>query len=164
MDNQTRETTPGLKPVRVSAIDNYPHLLFSNDLNCNRTVFGGRLLEIADRLAGTVAFQHSGETCVTAGLDEVRFIAAAREGDLIIFKASVNRTWNSSMEVGVKVFGNNPTTDKTWTVISMYFTFVAVGPDGKKHQIIGVVPETEDEKRRFEEADERRKRRLALKK
>ena len=164
MDADTNESAPGSKPIRDSAIDNYPYLLFSNDLNCHRTVFGGRLLEIADRLAGTVAFQHSGETCVTVGLDEVRFIAPAREGDLIVFKASVNRAWNSSMEVGVKVLGKNPITNQTWHVISMYFTFVAVGADGKKRKIPGAMPETDEEKRRCEAADERRKRRLALKK
>jgi len=158
--------TPELAPKSVadSAITNYPYILFSNDLNANRTVFGGRLLEIADRLAGSVAITHSGETCVTVGIDEVRFIAPAREGDLVIFKCSANRVWGTSMEVGIKVFGRNLKSDAIWHVFTAYFTFVAIDKDGKKQKIRSLIPETADEKRRFEEANVRRERRLAVRK
>ncbi|MBI3632901.1 MAG: acyl-CoA thioesterase [Candidatus Vogelbacteria bacterium] len=160
--NQTEELAP--KTVAETAISNYPYILFSNDLNANRTVFGGKLLEIADRLAGSVAITHSGETCVTVGIDEVRFIAPAREGDSVIFKCSANRVWGTSMEVGIKVIGRNLKSDKTWPVFSAYFTFVAVDKDGKKMKIRPLIPETEDEKRRFERANIRRQHRLSVKK
>ncbi|MBI3632294.1 MAG: acyl-CoA thioesterase [Candidatus Vogelbacteria bacterium] len=164
MDTNVNTVEPTPKTVAETAITNYPYILFSNDLNANRTVFGGKLLEIADRLAGSVAITHSGETCVTVGIDEVRFIAPAREGDSVIFKCSANRVWSTSMEVGIKVIGRNLKSDKTWPVFSAYFTFVAVDKDGKKLKIRPLIPETVDEKRRYEKADARRERRLAIRK
>lgn len=150
----------GAKKVSESAIDNYPYTLFPNDLNCYKSVFGGRLLEIADRLAGTVANMHSGRACVTLGLDNVRFKNPAREGEILIFKSAVNRVWKTSMEVGVRVITKNPENGSESHIISMYFTFVAVDQSSCPQAVVPVVPETDAENRRFEEAGRRRKLRL----
>lgn len=152
-----------MKPKKVSesSIDKYPYHIFPNDLNSYRTAFGGRVLEIADRLAGYVARSHSGKICVTLLLDSVRFLAPAREGETLIFRAAVNRSWRTSLEVGVKVCAENTQTRESRHVASMYFTFVAMDENMLPTGIPPVEPETNEEKRRYEEAGARRQRRLA---
>lgn len=117
-------------------------------------------MEIADKVAGLVAMRHSGRQCVTAQVDTFRFIAPAKMGEVLIFKAAINRVWCSSMEVGVKVFAINYQIGERRHVVSAYFTLVALSQTGQKECLPEVIPETEDEKRRHQEADERRKRRL----
>ncbi len=147
-------------PVSYSAVDKQPYLLMPGDLNSNNTVFGGRVMEIADRLAGTVAMEHTRKICVTLLLDSMKFLAPAKLGETLVFKAAVNRTWNTSLEVGVKVYADDFIKDERKHVISAYFTFVALDDEGKPTHIRPVLPETPNEKRRFEEADIRRKRRF----
>src|SRR3954451_16806729 len=92
------------KPVSASAIHDQTMVVFPNDLNTLGTLFGGRVMELADILAATVAKRHAGRSVVTLMIDSVRFLASSRHGDTLVFKASVNRTWTTSMEVGLKVF------------------------------------------------------------
>ena len=92
------------KPVADSAIHDQTAVVFPNDLNAYGTLFGGRVLDLCDRVSGVVAKRHSGAVCVTLGIDSVRFLAPAKHGDILVFKAAVNRVWKTSMEIGVKVF------------------------------------------------------------
>src|SRR3954452_23547472 len=82
------------KPVSASAINDQTMVVFPNDLNTLGTMFGGRLIERADIVAAVVARRHSGRSCVTLGIDSVRFLASASHGDILVFKAAVNRVWN----------------------------------------------------------------------
>src|SRR5665213_3850318 len=91
------------KRVSESAIHDQTYIVFPNDLNSIGTLYGGRVLEQADRVAAVVAKRHSGRVCVTLGVDSVRFLAPARHGDILIFQAAVNHVWRTSMEIGVKV-------------------------------------------------------------
>jgi acyl-CoA hydrolase len=146
---------PG-KPIRDSAIHDQTAIVFPNDLNTLGTLFGGRAMEQADRVAAVVAKRHSGRDCVTLGIDSVRFLSPARHGDILVFKASVNRVWRTSMEVGIKVFAEDFRTLERKHIVSAYFTFVAVDEHLKPVAIAPVLPETEDEKRRYLQADQRR--------
>jgi acyl-CoA hydrolase len=147
------------KRIEDSAVHEHTYKVFPNDLNSYGTVFGGLIMSILDRIALVVAERHSGETCVTASVDSVHFLAPAHKGDVLLFKAAVNRSWKSSMEIGVKVLAESPK-DKTVThIASAYLTFVAIGKDLRPVEVAHVVPESAMEKRRFEEADRRRSRR-----
>jgi acyl-CoA hydrolase len=150
---------PG-KPVRESSINDQTAIVFPNDLNTLGTLFGGRVMEMSDRLAAVVAKRHSGRWCLTLGIDSVRFLAPARHGDVLTLKAAVNRVWRTSMEVGIKVFADDFHTLQRKHIVSAYFTFVAVDENMKPVEIPPLIPETEDEKRRFAQADERRKARM----
>ncbi len=148
------------KPVSASAIHDQTMVVFPNDLNTLGTLFGGRVMEQADIVAATVAKRHAGRSVVTLGIDSVRFLASARHGDTLIFKAAVNRAWHTSMEVGLKVFAEDFHTMKQKHIVSAYFTFVGVDQNLNPIEVPPVIPETEDEKRRYLEADERREMRL----
>ncbi len=148
------------KPVSSSAIDQQTALVFPNDLNTYGTLFGGRVLELGDWVCGIVAKRHSGKVCVTLGLDSVRFLAPAKSGDILVLKASINKAWNTSMEVGLKVFAEDFKTLERRHIFSAYFTFVALDDNLRPTKIPEIIPETEDEKRRFSDAEGRRKARL----
>jgi len=149
------------KKVSESAINYYPYEIFPNDLNPKGTVFGGTVMQVADRLAGVVAQKHSGKIAVTLLVDSMRFLAPASQGETLIFKAAVNRVWQSSMEIGVKVCAENFQTSERRHVLSAYFTFVALDENGRPTTIPPVLPETIGEWRRYDEAELRRQTRLS---
>ncbi|MDE3045722.1 MAG: acyl-CoA thioesterase [Verrucomicrobiota bacterium] len=149
------------KPVAASAIIDQVIEVFPNDLNPHGTLFGGRVMQIVDSLAAIVAKRHCGRVCVTLGIDSVRFLNPARRGDILVCMASVNKTWCTSMEVGVKVIAEDFRSLEQKDILSAYFTFVAVDDDHKPVEIIPVLPETEEQIKRFNEAEKRRTFRLA---
>lgn len=148
------------KPVSASAVIDQVTEVFPNDLNPHGTLFGGRVMQMVDALAAIVAKRHSGRVCVTLGIDSVRFLNPARRGDILVCMASVNRVWGTSMEIGVKVIAEDFRTLEQKHILSAYFTFVAVDDDHKPVKIIPVLPETEEEKVRYRQADHRRQYRL----
>ncbi len=148
------------KKVSETAVHDQTAVVYPNDLNAYGTLFGGRVLETCDRLAGVVARRHSGRVCVTLGVDSVRFLAPAKHGDTLVYKASVNRVWKTSMEIGLKVFTEDFRTLSRVHILSAYFTFVALDDQLHPVEICSVIPETEEEIRRYHQAEERRKLRL----
>jgi acyl-CoA hydrolase len=151
------------KSVAESAIHDQTSVVFPNDLNAYGTLFGGRVLDLCDRVAGVVAKRHSGKVCVTLGIDSVRFLAPAKHGDILVFKASMNRVWKTSMEIGLKVFKEDFRTQERVHILSAYFTFVALDDHLKPTEVPPVLPHSADEKRRYEQAEERRLIRLSQK-
>lgn len=150
---------PG-KPVSASAIHDQTAIVFPNDLNSLGTLFGGRVMEQADRVAAVVARRHSGRACVTLGIDSLRFHASARHGDILVFQASVNRVWRTSMEIGLKVLAEDVATNKRTHIVSAYFTFVGVDDQLNPVEIPPVIPETDEDARRYQQAQHRRELRL----
>jgi acyl-CoA hydrolase len=149
------------RPVSFSAVREQVYMVFPNDLNANDTVFGGLIMAQMDRFAAVVADRHAGGVCVTASVDAVHFVAPARRGDVLIFNASVNRAWTSSMEVGVKVDAQSYDGNNRRHILSAYLTFVALDSAGKPRPVAPLLPESAVEKLRFEEAQLRRENRLA---
>lgn len=148
------------KRVAESAVDGHVYKLFPNDLNANRTVFGGVIMAISDRLALVVAERHSSHVCVTASVDQFIFRAPARDGDTLVFRAAVNRAWKTSMEIGVRVMAENNYTGESRHIVSAYSTFVAVDGNGQPVAVPEVIAETAEQQRRYAEAEIRRQGRL----
>ncbi|MCB1181516.1 MAG: acyl-CoA thioesterase [Chlamydiia bacterium] len=148
------------KTVSETKIDGNTYKIFPNDLNSNGMVFGGLVMSFLDRIALVVAERHSEKVCVTASVDALHFLAPAKAGDILIFKAAINRTWKTSMEVGVKVEAESPFSGKHIHVVSAYFTFVAVDDKNTPCQVPPLLPESEIEQRRYLEAGIRRKNRM----
>jgi len=149
------------RTVAYSSVTDQVHMVFPNDLNANDTVFGGLIMALMDRLAVVVASRHAGSVCVTAGVDAVNFIAPARRGDVLIYNVAVNRAWSSSMEIGCKVEAAGIGGGDKRHIVSAYLTFVAMDEQGKPRKVPQLVPESDVERQRFEEAALRRSSRLA---
>lgn len=147
------------KFVSDSAVIDHTYKVFPNDLNSYGTAFGGMIMAICDRTALVVAERHSKKTCVTASVDSMHFLLPAGQGDILLFSATLNRTWRTSMEIGVKVVAEHCETGKRRHILSAYFTFIALDQNKQPTEIPPVTPKTQDEKRRYEEANDRRERR-----
>jgi acyl-CoA hydrolase len=148
------------KPVRES-ISEYSELALPNDANGLGAVLGGRVMHLADLAAAMAAMRHARKPVVTASVDSLHFLHPVLIGELIILRSSVNRVFHTSMEAGVYVTTENLMTGERLHTCSAYLTFVALDKDGKPTPIPPVIPETEEEKRRYREAAERREYRLA---
>jgi acyl-CoA hydrolase len=132
------------------------------DTNLLGTVHGGVIMKLVDDVAGAVAQRHSGGPAVTASMDEMAFLEPVRVGDLVHAHGRVNWTGRTSLEVGVRVLAepwNELQTAKR--VATAYLVFVALDSNGKPRQVTPVLPETEEDRRRFAEAEIRRTHRLA---
>lgn len=147
------------KTVAESAVDSHTYKVFPNDLNSQDTVFGGLVVSICDRIALVVAERHAGQTCVTAAIDSVHFLAPAKRGDNLIFRAACNRAWHSSMEIGVQVKAEDYRTGEMKHILSAYLTFVALDENQRPIEVPAIIPESVAEKRRFAEAQFRRENR-----
>lgn len=123
-------------------------------------VFGGVILSMMDRTAAVAAIRHARKSCVTVSIDRVDFREPIHLGDLVIMRANVNFAGRTSVEVGVRVEAEDLITGVRRHTNSCYMTFVAVDPDGRPIPVPPVIPETEDEKRRYAAAQERRRIRL----
>jgi len=143
-----------------SAVEQNVYKIFPNDLNAEQTVFGGLVMALCDRTALIVAERHSGSTCVTAAVDSLNFLSPARTGETLVVKASVNRAWNTSMEIGVRVVAENSRSGEVRHVVSAYLTFVGLDEAGRPATVPDVLPQTDDEQRRYRAAQVRREARL----
>jgi acyl-CoA hydrolase len=140
----------------------YAELCLPNDTNTLGTMLGGHMMHLVDLCGAIAAIRHSRGPVVTAAVDQMTFLHPVRLGELVRLKSQVNRVFRTSMEVGVKVWVENLHTGQIRHTSSAYLTFVAVDKSGNRLAVAPVVPETEDDKRRFEEAAGRRAYRLAM--
>ncbi len=131
-----------------------------NDANPLGTLFGGKVMQLVDLAASLAAARHSRMPVVTASIDHLDFLHPVHIGQLMVLRSAVNRVFHTSMEVGVRVCVEDLRTGDIRHTSSAYLTFVALGKDGRPAVIPSVVPETDDEKRRYEQAGERRRYRL----
>jgi acyl-CoA hydrolase len=148
------------KPVRESQSE-MTELVLPNDTNPLGGLLGGRLMHLVDIAAALAGHRHSRSYLVTASVDHLDFKHPVKMGQFVVLKSSVNRVWNTSMEIGVKVFAEDILTGQRLHTCSAYLTFVALDEQGKRHSIVPVIPETAEEIRRYEQAGERRAQRLA---
>ena len=133
-------------------------IIFPGDANSLGNLFGGRLMQFIDLVGAVAAYRHARAiTVVTASMDHLDFVAPVHVGDLLILKASVNRAFRTSMEVGVKAMVEDPKTRQLRHVSSAYVTYVAVDGTGTPVPVQPVVPETEHQMRRYQDAEVRRK-------
>ena len=147
------------KPVCESQTE-MVEMVLPNDANPLGSILGGKVLHLVDIAAAIAAHRHSRSLVVTAALDHVDFRHPIRVGELVVLKASVNRVFRTSMEVGVKVFSENPLTGERRPTSSAYVTLVALDGEGRPQAIPPVIPETEEQKRRYQQAEARRRYRL----
>jgi acyl-CoA hydrolase len=149
------------KPVRESASE-YAQLALPNDANGFGNVLGGTVMHLVDVTAAMAAMRHARKPVVTASVDSFQFLHPVHIGELILLRSSVNRVFRTSMEVGVYVETENLMTGERVHTCSAYLTFVALDRESRATAVEPVVPETDDEARRYRQAGERREARLSL--
>jgi acyl-CoA hydrolase len=147
-----------VRPVRESQSER-SEIIFPADANALGNLFGGRLMQFIDLVGAMAASRHARSTTVTASMDHLDFVAPVRVGDLLILKSSVNRAFRTSMEVGVKAMVEDVREQRLRHVSSAYLTFVAVDNTGQRIEVPQVLPETDHQRRRFEDAGRRREMR-----
>ncbi len=151
------------KPVSESTVV-LSHLMLPQDANPTGNVHGGVIMKYIDNAAGVVAVRHSRTISVTASIDQLDFYVPMYVGDLLILRASLNYVGRTSMEVGVRVEGENLLTGDVKHVASAYLTFVALFDENADvKQVPPLILETPDQQRRIEEAEDRRQTRLEMK-
>ncbi len=135
-------------------------LMMPQHANIMGNVFGGVLLAMVDRVAAVAAIRHARRPAVTVSVDKVDFREPIRVGELVTAMARVNFTGRTSMEVGVKVIAENVLTGERRHTNSCYITYVALNDAGEPVEVPPIVPETPDEKRRYDRAAKRRAERV----
>lgn len=135
------------KTVADSAVE-MRFLVMPNDTNPQNSIFGGVVMSWIDMAAAMVAERHSNRPVVTVHVGDISFKAPIRIGDHVLIKSSINYTGNTSMLVGVKVIAENPFTGITRHTTTAYLTFVALDDIGRPIHVRGIIPETDEEKRR----------------
>lgn len=150
----------GKKRVEESVVT-MTELVLPHHTNQLGNLLGGQLMHWIDICAAISSAKHSQRVCVTASVDRIDFHFPIKLGNVVTLVASVNRAFKTSMEVGVKVFTESHKEGTRIHSNTAYLTFVSVDESGKPVDTLEIVPETDEEKRRFEEALQRRKKRLA---
>ena len=150
---------PGRRPSETISI--VTHWMGVADANTAGNVHGGRIMYLCDEVAGIAAIRHCGTRVVTAGMDRMTFLEPVTVGQLVTFRATVNATWRTSMEVGVRVEAEHVRSGEIRHVSTAYLTMVALDDDGQPTPVPELEPETADETRRQREAQWRRDNRLS---
>ncbi len=145
-----------VKDSSITVVQQMTH----QDANLAGNVHGGVILKLIDNTAGITGIRHAGLNCVTASIDKVDFHSPVFVGDLLRVSASVNYVGKTSMEIGVRVEAENFVTGEVRHTGSAYLTFVALDEHLKPKPINPLILETDEEKRRNCEAQERRRIRL----
>ncbi len=137
-------------------------LVLPNDTNTFGNLMGGRLMYWMDIAAALAAMKHCGSPVVTASVDNISFETPIRLGNVVHIEAKVTRSFNSSMEIHMKVWGEDAIQQYKYKSNEAYYTFVSLDPNGKPRPVNKLIPETEEEVKLFEGALRRRQIRLIL--
>ena len=155
------ETLKG-KPVSASRSE-MAEVVLPATTNPLGKLLGGHVMHLVDVAAAITASRHSNSYVVTASVDYIDFRNPVSIGEIVILKSQVNRVFHTSMEVGVKVFSENALTGERKHTTTAYVTFVALDEFSKQPKTVApLIIKTPEEKRRWKEAGERRKYRLAM--
>lgn len=137
-------------------------VVLPNDTNPLGNILGGKVMHLMDIAGAIAAHRHARSLVVTASVDSLDFLHPARLGQIIVLRAFLTRAFRTSMEVEVNVYLEDYILGERRQTSSAFLTYVAVDPSGQPVAVPPLVPHTVEERQRFREALERRRRRLAL--
>jgi len=142
------------RTVSESAADSV-QVVLPNDTNPLGNVLGGRVIHWIDLIAAVVAYRHSRRPVVTASMERLEFMSPIRLGQIAILQAAANYVGKTSMEVGVEVYAENPTSGQRYHTSSAILTYVALDDYGKPTPVPSLRPESDEEKKRYREGEQR---------
>ncbi|MDI1354488.1 MAG: acyl-CoA thioesterase [bacterium] len=135
-------------------------VVLPNDTNPMGMLQGGRLVQWMDLASAICAQTHADQICVTYSIDSLKFMAAARVGDIITIKAKVTRAFRTSMEIFVQAHSKEVLTRKKRLINQAFFTFVAINDKATSIPVPGIKPVTAEEIKEYENAEKRRNYRM----
>lgn len=157
----TDETAATPDPVRSERHVVLAQVMLPADANPSGDVHGGTLMKLADTAGGIAAVRHARRRVVTAIADSMTFEHPVKVGDLVLIDAQVSWVGRTSLEVEVSIFAERVVTGERRRTSLAYFVFVALGEDGRPHEVPPLELRTQAERDRFARAEERRRFRLA---
>lgn len=137
-------------------------IVLPNDTNVYGNLMGGRLMYWMDIAAAIAAQRHCNAPVVTASVDNISFENPIKLGNTVHIEARVSRAFHTSMEVHLKVWGEDFTQQYKYKSNEAYYTFVALDPNRRPRAVPQLVPETPEDQKLFEGALQRRQIRLIL--
>ena len=149
------------KTVAESAVE-MVEVVLPNDANTLGNMLGGKVMHLIDIAGAIVAHRHTRSQVVTVAVDNLDFLYPIRVGDMVILRAHITRAFRTSLEAEVKVFREDYLTGERRQTSSAFVTYVALDASGKPQEVPPAIPRGTEEKRRYREALERRRQRLAL--
>ncbi|TVQ70495.1 MAG: acyl-CoA thioesterase [Balneolaceae bacterium] len=153
MGNRKRKTVDESRSVMH-------RLVMPEDSNTLGTLMGGVLMHWMDMCAAIAARRHSNTYAMTVTVDRIQFVGSVRVGEVVNLEAEVTRAFRTSMEIGLRVIAENLDTGEKRLCASTFYSFVAVDRDGSTLPVPEVIPETDGQKKRYRDAEERRSARL----
>jgi acyl-CoA hydrolase len=160
LNNFAKKFMPGKKPSE--SLVSMTEIVLPNDTNVHGNLMGGRLMYWMDIAAAVAAQKHSNAPVVTASVDNISFEYPIKLGNTVLIEAKISRAFHTSMEVHLKVWGEDHTQEFKYKSNEAYYTFVALDPNGKPKPVDSLEPETNEEKKLFDGALRRRQLRLIL--
>ena len=161
MSPSQKQPATSAKPARDSSVT-MTEIVLPTHANALGSIFGGQVMSWIDIAAAIAAGRHARKVVVTASIDALHFVAPIKVGHVVHIRAMVNFASRTSMEVGVRVDSEDPITGESHHTAKAYLTFVALDQHGRPTPVPQVLAETQDEKRRYEEAKKRREARVRL--
>ena len=155
------EGKPDTKPMSASHVE-MTELVLPGDTNSQGNIFGGRVMQLIDVAAGVAAVRHARMPVNTVFVDQLDFKHPIKMGHIVVLFARVEYVGRSSMEICVEVFSENPLSGERIKTTTAHLTYVGLNQDGRPTPVPDVIPEGDEEKRRYQEAKERRERRQKL--
>jgi len=152
---------PAGRTVAESAVE-MVEVVLPNDANPLGNILGGKVMHLIDIAGAIAAHRHARSQVVTVAVDSVDFLYPIRVGELVILRACVTRAFRTSLEAEVRVYREDYLTATRQQTSSAFVTYVALDAAGNPTEVPPVIARTPEEKRRYREALERRRRRLAL--
>lgn len=137
-------------------------VVMPNDTNPLGHLMGGRLMQWMDICSAISCQRHCNRNVVTVSVDSVEFKSAIKLGEVVVIEGEVTRTFNTSMEVDMQVWAENLKTGERRLCTTSFYTFVAIDEEGDPVSVPDIIPESDFEKERYEQAEKRRKMRLEV--
>jgi uncharacterized protein (TIGR00369 family) len=135
-------------------------LMLPHHTNPMGNVHGGEIMKLVDETGALCAIRHAQRPVVTLAIDSMTFHSPVHVGDLVALSASLNWVGRSSIEVGVRVIAENPLTGEQTHTNTAYLVYIALDENGRPTEVPRLTLETDEERRRWVEAEARQQRRL----
>jgi acyl-CoA hydrolase len=135
-------------------------VMLPEDANPRGNVHGGTLMKLADTAGGICATRHARRSMVTVVMDSMTFEQPVYVGNLVVLRACVTWTGRTSLETEVIIDAEDLLSGEVRRISTAYFVYVAIDEQGRPTPVPPLEVTTEEQRRRWQAAEQRRAIRL----